>query len=139
MSLTGGRGAEAVLDFVGERGVPEQGFRHAFSGRHPLRRGYGERANIPNWDFVIREINVVEPRGQLHGAGGADAPRRARRGSSSTQTYSLDDINQAIDDLNAGRLPGGGSSLRKETSGRSRGAQHAALWVQGSQDCEFFL
>jgi NAD+-dependent secondary alcohol dehydrogenase Adh1 len=109
MSLTDGRGAEAVLDFVGERGVPEQVPRMLSQGGTYFVVGYGEKVDIPNWDFVIREINVV---GNLVGnyTELAELMALAARGRVKlhTQTYRLDDINQAIDDLNGGRLAGRG-------------------------------
>jgi NAD+-dependent secondary alcohol dehydrogenase Adh1 len=109
MSLTGGRGAEAVLDFVGEHGVPEQVPAMLSQGGTYFVVGYGERVDIPNWDFVIREINVV---GNLVGNYSelAELMALAARGKVKlhTQTYRLDDINQAIDDLNGGRLAGRG-------------------------------
>ena len=109
LSLTDGRGAEAVLDFVGEHGVPEQVPGMLAQGGTYFVVGYGENVNIPNWDFVIREINVV---GNLVGnyTELAELMALAARGKVKlhTQTYAIDDINQAIDDLNGGRLAGRG-------------------------------
>jgi NAD+-dependent secondary alcohol dehydrogenase Adh1 len=109
MSLTDGLGAEAVLDFVGERGVPEQVPAMLCQGGTYYVVGYGEKVNIPNWDFVIREINVI---GTLVGSYTdlAELMALAARGKVKlhTQIYALNDINQAIDDLNAGLLTGRG-------------------------------
>lgn len=109
MSLTGGRGVEAVLDFVGERGVPAQIPDMLCQGGTYYVVGYGERVDIPNWEFVIREINVV---GNLVGnqVELVELMALAARGKVKlhTQTYTLKDINQAIDDLYAGRLNGRG-------------------------------
>jgi NAD+-dependent secondary alcohol dehydrogenase Adh1 len=109
MELTGGEGAEGVLDFVGERGVPAQVPALLRQGGTYYVVGYGERVNIPNWDFVIREINVV---GTLVGnySDLAELMALAARGHVRlhTQVYGLDDINQAIDDLDSGRLAGRG-------------------------------
>ena len=109
MSLTKGRGTEAVLDFVGEHGVPEQVPQMLAQGGTYFVVGYGERVNIPNWDFVIREINVV---GNLVGnyTELAELMALAARGKVKlhTQVYSLENINQALDDLNGGRLAGRG-------------------------------
>jgi NAD+-dependent secondary alcohol dehydrogenase Adh1 len=109
MSLTDGRGAEAVVDFVGERGVPEQVPAMLCQGGTYYVVGYGENVNIPNWDFVIREINVV---GVLVGSYSdlSELMALAARGKVKlhTQVYGLDNINQAIDDLNGGRLAGRG-------------------------------
>jgi len=109
LELTDGVGAEAVLDFVGERGVPAQVPGMLRQGGTYYVVGYGERVDIPNWDFVIREINVV---GNLVGnyMDLVELMALAARGKVMlhTQEYSLKDINQAIDDLYAGRLNGRG-------------------------------
>ena len=109
MDLTDGKGAEGVLDFVGERGVPAQVPDMLGQGGTYFVVGYGERVNIPNWDFVIREINVV---GTLVGnySDLAELMALAARGLVKlyTQVYPLDDVNQAIDDLNSGHLAGRG-------------------------------
>ncbi len=109
MSLTGGRGVEAVLDFVGEHGVPAQIPDMLRQGGTYYVVGYGEKVEIPNWEFVIREINVV---GNLVGSQVelVELMALAARGKVKLHTaqYSLKDINQAIDDLYAGRLNGRG-------------------------------
>jgi NAD+-dependent secondary alcohol dehydrogenase Adh1 len=109
MSLTGGRGVEAVLDFVGERGVPAQVPAMLCQGGTYYAVGYGEAVNIPNWEFVIREINVV---GNLVGnymdLVELMALAAAGKVKLHTQTYKLEDINQAIGDLYGGRLNGRG-------------------------------
>jgi len=109
MDLTDGKGAEGVLDFVGERGVPAQVPDMLGQGGTYYVVGYGEKVNIPNWDFVIREINVV---GTLVGnySDLAELMALAARGlvKLHTQVYPLTDINQAIDDLNSGHLAGRG-------------------------------
>lgn len=109
MSLTGGRGVEAVLDFVGEHGVPAQVPAMLRQGGTYYAVGYGEAVNIPNWDFVIREINVI---GNLVGnyMDLVELMALAARGKVKlhTQVYKLEDINQSIADLYAGRLNGRG-------------------------------
>jgi NAD+-dependent secondary alcohol dehydrogenase Adh1 len=109
LELTGGVGADAVLDFVGERGVPSQVPGMLRQGGTYYVVGYGEKVEIPNWDFVIREINVV---GNLVGnyMDLVELMALAARGKVTlhTQQYNLKDINQAIDDLYAGRLNGRG-------------------------------
>ena len=109
MDLTGGVGVEAVIDFVGERGVPAQVPDMLRQGGTYYVVGYGEKVEIPNWEFVIREINVV---GNLVGnyMDLVELMALAARGKVKlhTQVYNLDDINQAIEDLYAGRLNGRG-------------------------------
>ncbi len=109
LELTDGLGAHAVLDFVGERGVPAQVPGMLRQGGTYYVVGYGEKVEIPNWDFVIREINVV---GNLVGnyMDLVELMALAARGKVKlhTQTYKLEDINTAIEDLYAGRLNGRG-------------------------------
>jgi NAD+-dependent secondary alcohol dehydrogenase Adh1 len=109
MELTGGRGVEAVIDFVGEHGVPAQVPRMLAQGGTYYVVGYGESVNIPNWDFVIREINVV---GTLVGSYTelSELMALAAQGKVTlhTRTYGLHEINQAIEDLYAGRIEGRG-------------------------------
>ncbi len=109
LELTDGLGAHAVLDFVGERGVPAQVPGMLRQGGTYYVVGYGEKVEIPNWDFVIREINVV---GNLVGnyMDLVELMALAARGKVKlhTQTYKLEDINTAIEDLYAGRLTGRG-------------------------------
>ncbi|MGH2578375.1 MAG: NAD(P)-dependent alcohol dehydrogenase, partial [Actinomycetota bacterium] len=94
LELTEGLGAHAVLDFVGERGVPSQVPGMLRQGGTYYVVGYGERVEIPNWDFVIREINVV---GNLVGnyMDLVELMALAARGKVKlhTQTYKLEDIN----------------------------------------------
>lgn len=109
LEVTDGRGVEAVIDFVGEHGVPAQIPDMLAQGGTYYVVGYGEKVSIPNWDFVIREINVV---GNLVGnyTELSELMALAARGKVTlhTQTYSLENINQAIEDLYAGRLQGRG-------------------------------
>lgn len=71
--------------------------------------GIGGTVSIPNWEFVIREINVV---GNLIGTYTelTEVMALAARGKITlhTQQYRLEDVNQAIADLQEGRLAGRG-------------------------------
>jgi NAD+-dependent secondary alcohol dehydrogenase Adh1 len=109
MGLTDGLGAEGVIDFVGERGVPAQVPAMLRAGGTYYVVGYGERVEIPNWDFVIREINVAGTLvGNYSDLSELMALTARGRVKLHTQTYSLDNINNAIDDLNSGQLTGRG-------------------------------
>jgi NAD+-dependent secondary alcohol dehydrogenase Adh1 len=107
LSITDGRGVEAVLDFVGEAGVPAQVPQLLCQGGTYYAVGYGGTVSIPNWEFVIREINVV---GNFIGnyTELSQIMALAARGKVKvhTQMYRLAEINQAIADLHSGRLIG---------------------------------
>lgn len=109
LSATGGLGVEAVFDFVGERGVPAQVPPLLRQGGTYYVVGIGGTVSIPNWEFVIREINVV---GNLIGTYTelTEVMALAARGKITlhTQQYRLEDVNQAIADLQEGRLAGRG-------------------------------
>src|SRR5205085_12547338 len=57
--LTDGKGAEAVIDFVGEQGAEHEAasmLRNA--GSHYII-GYGGALNVPTIDIISREINFI--------------------------------------------------------------------------------
>jgi NAD+-dependent secondary alcohol dehydrogenase Adh1 len=107
LALTAGHGAEALIDFVGEGGATAEGIamlRHA--GDYYVV-GYGENINVPTIDIVSAEINII---GNLVGSYNdlQDLMALAARGAVTlhTQKYALDDFQQAISDLDAGRVRG---------------------------------
>ena len=107
--LSGGRGVEAVIDFVAEHGTPEQGVEMLAQGGAYYVVGYGQRVSVPAIDLVFREIEVI---GNLVGNWTelTELMALAARGKVRlrTETYELDRINDAIDDLQAGALRGRG-------------------------------
>lgn len=107
LAATDGRGVDAVVDLVGERGVPAQAPAMLRQGGTYYVVGYGETVSIPTWDFVIREISVV---GTLIGnyADLTGMMALATRGKVTLQArrYRLEDVNDAIADLRDGRLAG---------------------------------
>jgi NAD+-dependent secondary alcohol dehydrogenase Adh1 len=110
--ITDGRGAEVVLDFVGEGGTEAEGVALTRNAGSYFVIGYGGKVEVPTIDIISREINVI---GNLVGsytdldelmtltAQGKVALR--------TRTYSLDAPNDALDDLDHGRIPGGRAIL----------------------------
>jgi NAD+-dependent secondary alcohol dehydrogenase Adh1 len=109
MALTGGGGAEAVIDFVGEGSAISQGIAMLRKGGTYWVVGYGGTAEVPAIDMIFSEIAVM---GSLVGnynelvdlmtlAGQEKVDLRASE-------YALDDINTAIHDLEGGRLRGRG-------------------------------
>jgi len=107
LELTGGRGAAALLDFVGEGGATADGVRMLRQAGEYHVIGYGENIDVPTIDIVSAEISFI---GNLVGT--YDDLRNlmnlASRGlvSLHTATYRLDDFQSAIDDLDAGRIRG---------------------------------
>ena len=59
LALTGGAGAEAVIDFVGEKGTTGKGLAMTRSMGSYYVVGYGENIVVPTVDMVISEKNII--------------------------------------------------------------------------------
>jgi NAD+-dependent secondary alcohol dehydrogenase Adh1 len=107
LELTGGAGAHVVLDFVGEHGTEAEGLAMTRRAGSYLVIGYGGRVDIPTIDLIFTERsiigNLVGTYNELDELMSMTAEGRVRL---NTQVYALEDVNHAIDDLEAGRLPG---------------------------------
>jgi len=107
--MTDGLGAEAIIDFVGEKGAIEDGIAMVRDGGFYYVIGYGENINIPTIDVISREISFI---GNLVGTYNdlAELMTLTAQGKVSlhTSTYPLDAINEAMADLDGGRLQGRG-------------------------------
>ena len=107
MSLTGGKGAEAVIDFVAEGGSTSTGVRMLRRAGNYYVVGYGENINLPTIDIISTEINFI---GNLVGSYNdlAELMVLAAQGKVvlHTTVYKLDDFQKAIDDLSAGKVRG---------------------------------
>ena len=107
--LTDGLGAEAIIDFVGEKGAIEDGIAMIRDGGFYYVIGYGENINIPTIDVISREISFI---GNLVGtyADLEELMTLTAQGQVTlhTSTYPLDAINDAMADLDGGRLQGRG-------------------------------
>jgi NAD+-dependent secondary alcohol dehydrogenase Adh1 len=107
--LTGGLGAEAIIDFVGEKGAIEDGIEMVQDGGFYYVIGYGENINIPTIDVISREISFI---GNLVGTYNdlQELMTLTAQGKVSlhTTTYPLEAINDAMADLDGGRLQGRG-------------------------------
>ncbi|MGN6167785.1 MAG: NAD(P)-dependent alcohol dehydrogenase [Solirubrobacteraceae bacterium] len=107
--LTDGIGAEAIIDFVGEKGAIEDGIAMVRDGGFYYVIGYGENINVPTIDVISREIsfigNHVGTNTDLQELMTLTAQRQV---SLHTTTYPLDAINDAMADLDGGRLQGRG-------------------------------
>lgn len=107
LELTGGNGAEVVVDFVGENGATAEGTAMLRQAGDYHVVGYGENIDVPTIDIISAEINYI---GNLVGSYNdlCDLMELARRGAVTlhTQKYALDDFQTAIDDLDNGRVRG---------------------------------
>jgi NAD+-dependent secondary alcohol dehydrogenase Adh1 len=107
--LTDGMGAEAIIDFVGEKGAVEDGVAMIQDGGFYYVIGYGQNIDIPTIDVISREISFI---GNLVGTyvDLQDLMTLTAQGKVSlhTTTYPLDAINDAMNDLDNGRLQGRG-------------------------------
>jgi NAD+-dependent secondary alcohol dehydrogenase Adh1 len=107
--LTAGRGADAIIDFVGEKGAVEDGVAMVRDGGFFYVIGYGQNVNVPTIDIISRETSFI---GNLVGTyvDLEDLMTLTAQGKVTlhTSTYPLDAINDAMHDLDAGRLQGRG-------------------------------
>ena len=107
--MTDGLGAEAIIDFVGEKGAIQDGIDMIRDGGFYYVIGYGENIDIPTIDVISREISFI---GNLVGTymDLQDLMTLTAQGQVTlhTSTYPLDAINDAMADLDNGRLQGRG-------------------------------
>ena len=59
LDLTGGHGAEAVVDFVGEGGATARASQMLRRAGNYYVVGYGENINVPTIDIISTEINFI--------------------------------------------------------------------------------
>ncbi len=115
--LTDGKGAEAVIDFVGEFGAIEDGI--AMLRRHGsyFVVGYGEMLEIPTIDIISTEVSFV---GCLVGTyvDLVELMTLAAQGKVTLHTneYPLDAFNDALSDLVEDRMQGRGILVPEGTA-----------------------
>ena len=107
LELTKGLGAEAVLDFVAEHGTTSKGLAMTRNMGTYYVVGYGEDINVSAFEMITTEKNIV---GNLVGTWAelTELMALADRGKVhlTTQEYSLANANQALQDLNNGKIKG---------------------------------
>jgi NAD+-dependent secondary alcohol dehydrogenase Adh1 len=107
MQLTGGGGAQAVLDFVGEGDAVANGLRMTANAGYYYVVGYGGKLEIPTMDLIASEKTIV---GNLVGTYPdlVELMALADRGrvKLATREYRLSEANAALHDLAAGRVKG---------------------------------
>ncbi|MER5860444.1 NAD(P)-dependent alcohol dehydrogenase [Streptomyces sp900105245] len=107
LELTDGRGAEVVIDFVGEGGATRDGVRMLRRAGDYHVVGYGENIDVPTIDIISAEISFI---GNLVGSYNdlSELMVLAAKGKVRlhTTSYPLDRFQDALDDLDAGRVRG---------------------------------
>jgi NAD+-dependent secondary alcohol dehydrogenase Adh1 len=105
--LTGGAGADVVLDFVAEQGAENDGWSMTGRAGSYFVIGYGGTVTIPTLDIITTERNII---GNIVGTYNdlAELMVLAQTGKVTlhTRTYPLDAAPDAIADLDAGRVRG---------------------------------
>jgi NAD+-dependent secondary alcohol dehydrogenase Adh1 len=105
--LTGGDGAEVVLDFVGEMGAEKDAWQMTRRAGSHYVIGYGGKVEVPTIEIISTERNII---GNIVGTYNdlAELMALAAQGKVTlhTKPYPLEAANDAIDDLDQGRLPG---------------------------------
>jgi NAD+-dependent secondary alcohol dehydrogenase Adh1 len=105
--LTGGAGANVVLDFVAEQGAERDGFDMTGRAGSYYVIGYGGQVQIPTFDIITTERNII---GNIVGTYNdlAELMVLAQAGKVTlhTKQYPLDAALDALHDLDAGRVRG---------------------------------
>jgi NAD+-dependent secondary alcohol dehydrogenase Adh1 len=107
LALTHGNGAEAVIDFVGEGDAVANGLAMTRNAGYYYIVGYGGKVEIPTMDMIVSEKTIV---GNLVGTYPdlVELMALADRGlvKLATREYRLSEANQALHDLNKGKIKG---------------------------------
>jgi NAD+-dependent secondary alcohol dehydrogenase Adh1 len=105
--LTGGAGADVVLDFVAEQGAENEAFAMTRAGGSYYVIGYGGTLTVPTLDIISTERNIV---GNIVGTYNELEElmvlAQAGRVTLHTSTYPLDAAVEALADLDAGKVRG---------------------------------
>jgi len=104
LALTGGRGVDVAIDFVGKNGTVERGFPITRRGGYYFLVGYGGKLSISTLEMVRSQKTIV---GILGGTLTElqELITMVDRGlvSLTTREYALSEANKALRDLNEGR------------------------------------
>ncbi len=107
LELTGGNGAEAVIDFVGEGDAIANGLAMTRNAGSYYIVGYGGKIELPTIDMITSEKNII---GNLVGTYPelVELMALADRGlvHLATREYKLENANQALLDLHHGEVKG---------------------------------
>jgi NAD+-dependent secondary alcohol dehydrogenase Adh1 len=107
MEITEDRGADAVIDFVGEGDVPAQALQMTRFGGSYFVVGYGGNIDVPTMEMIATEKKII---GNLGGTSSElmELVGLTARGEIEIhiQPLKLDRINEAIADLNTYQIKG---------------------------------
>ena len=107
MALTNNKGAEAVIDFVGEGDSISRGLAMTRNAGFYYVVGYGGQISLPSMDMITSEKTIV---GNLVGtyAELVELMALADRGrvNLATREYKLSSANDALRDLHHGKIRG---------------------------------
>ena len=107
LALTGGKGAEAVIDFVGEGNSIQNGLAMTRNDGAYYIVGYGGEIRISALDMITTERRII---GNLVGSYAelVELMELANRGkvNLATKYYKLSEANQALHDLHNGKVKG---------------------------------
>jgi NAD+-dependent secondary alcohol dehydrogenase Adh1 len=107
LGLTHGRGAESVIDFVGEGSAVAEGLAMTRNDGFYYVVGYGGKIELPTIDMITTEKTIV---GNLVGTYPelVELMALADRGlvTLTTKEYRLSEANQALQDLHHGKIKG---------------------------------
>jgi NAD+-dependent secondary alcohol dehydrogenase Adh1 len=105
--LTGGAGADVVLDFVAEQGAEHDGWAMTRRAGSYFVIGYGGTLHIPTLDIIATERNIIgNIVGTYNELAELMALAQAGRVTLQTRTYPLAAAADALSDLHAGRVRG---------------------------------
>jgi NAD+-dependent secondary alcohol dehydrogenase Adh1 len=107
LELTGGSGAEVVLDFVAEQGAESDGWNMTAPAGSYFVIGYGGTLHIPTLDIISTERNIIgNIVGTYNDLAELMALAQAGKVTLHTRAYPLAEAADALADLDAGRVRG---------------------------------
>ncbi|MET8088271.1 NAD(P)-dependent alcohol dehydrogenase [Micromonospora sp. NPDC005237] len=115
-ALTKGRGADVVIDYVAERGAEKWGVDMLRSFGTYFVVGYGGELQVETKRIINNELNFVGNLiGNFNELGELLALMAQGKVTLHTKTYPLEQINEAMADLEGGRLQGRGIIVPNES------------------------
>jgi NAD+-dependent secondary alcohol dehydrogenase Adh1 len=109
LELTDGLGADVVFDFVAENGAERESWQLTRRAGSHFIIGYGGTLHVSTIDLIATDRNILSNLvGSYTDLAELMVLAQTGRVAQHTRTYPLDAVNDAMDDLDAGRLQGRG-------------------------------